>query len=388
MESPFAGAARTVPNTLLIVDDEKANRTILANLFADVHAIEKAESGQAALRRILAQPHDYCALLLDVAGNEADGFDVLEQLRRTGLSDQIPVFFITEHTDSSLTEKAYELGVMDVIRKPIVPYVVRRRVESIIELFQARKRLSYVVEDQRSELLRRAERIIELNRGMIESLSAAIEFRDGESGGHVHRIHDVTKLMLMRTDWGKGLSAQEIDEIALASIMHDIGKIAIPDAILNKPGRLTPEEFEVMKTHTVQGEMLLSHIPQLKDTGVYTYARDIARHHHERWDGTGYPDGLKGDEISPWAQIVSLADVYDALTSKRVYKEAFSREESLRMIEEGECGAFNPRLLESFLEIEPEINQLYEALRERERERENAGTASGSGTSGLNAERP
>ena len=199
---------------------------------------------------------------------------------------------------------------------------------------------------------------------MIEALSAAIEFRDGESGGHVRRIHDITKLMLVRTELGSGLSAQDIDDIALASIMHDVGKIAIPDAILSKPGRLTPEEFEVMKTHTLQGELLLSRIPQLKESGAYRYACDIARHHHERWDGRGYPDGLAGDDISIWAQIVSLADVYDALTSKRVYKSAFSREESLRMIKEGECGVFNPRLLELFLGLEPEINELYESLHE------------------------
>ena len=296
--------------------------------------------------------------------DEMDGLEMLSYLHKAGLIEQIPVFLITAETSGSVMEQAYELGVMDVIRKPIVPYIVRRRVESVIELFQARKRLSYVVEDQRSELLRRAEQIIDLNRGMIEALSAAIEFRDGESGGHVRRIHDITKLMLVRTELGSGLSAQDIDDIALASIMHDVGKIAIPDAILSKPGRLTPEEFEVMKTHTLQGELLLSRIPQLKESGAYRYACDIARHHHERWDGRGYPDGLAGNDISIWAQIVSLADVYDALTSKRVYKSAFSREESLRMIKEGECGVFNPRLLELFLELEPEINELYESLHE------------------------
>ena len=159
---------------------------------------------------------------------------------------------------------------------------------------------------------------------------------------------------------GKGFSREDVDNIALAAIMHDVGKIAIPDAILNKPGRLTPEEFQVMKTHTVQGEKLLETIPQLRESGAYEYACDIARHHHERWDGRGYPDGLKGDEISVWAQVVSLADVYDALTSKRVYKNAFSAEKALEMIQNGECGVFNPRLLSCFLEAEPEIRKMYE----------------------------
>lgn len=156
------------------------------------------------------------------------------------------------------------------------------------------------------------------------------------------------------------MDTYSIDQIALASITHDVGKIAIPDAILNKPGRLTPEEFEVMKTHTTQGAQLLGKIPHLRENGAYHYARDIARHHHERWDGRGYPDGLKGDEISPWAQIVSLADVYDALSCKRVYKDAFPREKVLEMIRDGACGVFNPKLLDAFFSVENELARLYQ----------------------------
>ena len=166
--------------------------------------------------------------------------------------------------------------------------------------------------------------------------------------------------MLTHTPLGRGLSEQDIDWISMAAIMHDVGKIAIPDAILNKPGRLTAEEYEIMKTHTVQGAMLLEKIPQMREHGAYEYAYDIARHHHERWDGRGYPDGLKGDEISIWAQIVSLADVYDALVSSRVYKGAFDRSEALRMIRDGECGVFNPELIENFMTAEPEIWKMYD----------------------------
>lgn len=351
--------ARTGADTILIVDDEPINRLVLGNIFEPDFRIEEADSGQAALDRVFLRPADYCAILLDVVMGDIDGIEVLSRLRRAGLIDDIPVFLITANASDGVTEQAYELGVMDVIRKPVVPYVVRRRVESVIELFSARRRLSYVVEDQRSELLRRAARIIDLTRGMVESLAAAIEFRDGESGGHVRRIHDITKLMLAGTPLGEGLDPQQIDDIALASIMHDVGKIAIPDAILGKPGKLTPEEFEIMKTHTVQGERLLASVPQLRESGAYLYATDIARHHHERWDGRGYPDGLAGDEISVWAQIVSLADVYDALTSERPYKKAFSREKALEMIADGQCGAFNPVLLDEFYRIEPEIARLH-----------------------------
>lgn len=264
--------------------------------------------------------------------------------------------------------EAYQLGVMDVISKPVIPYVVERRVNSVVELFQARRRLGNVVERQQSALLRQAEQIIGLSRGMIESLSTAIEFRNGESGEHVRRIHDITKYMLEHTELGDGLSPEDIDAISLAAIMHDVGKIAIPDAILNKPGRLTAEEFEIMKTHTLQGARLLERIPQMRELSAYRYACDIARHHHERWDGRGYPDGLKGEEISVWAQIVSLADVYDALVSKRVYKDAYGREKALGMIRDGACGTFNPSLLECFFRVEQELRYLYETPKEEKKD--------------------
>ena len=351
-------------DTMLVVDDEEINRLILRNLFEEDFPIEEAADGLEALEKVLASPHGFSAILLDVVMDRMDGIEALRHLRDARLTDEIPVFLITADTRSETTAEAYELGVMDVIAKPIVPYIVKRRVESVIELFEARKRLSLQVEDQRFELLRRAEEIIDLNRGMIEALSAAIEFRDGESGGHVRRIHDITKTVLAKTPFGEGLTPQQIDDIALAAIMHDVGKIAIPDAILGKPGRLTPEEFEIMKTHTVQGETLLASISQLKRSGAYRYATDIARHHHERFDGRGYPDRLKGDEISPWAQVVGLADVYDALISKRVYKDALPREEALRMIRDGECGAFNPVLLECFFQVEPEVFRLRQMMEE------------------------
>ena len=351
---------------MLIVDDEEINRLILANLFEGEFEIEEAADGQEALDALLAAPGGYAAVLLDVMMPHVDGLEVLRRLEPTGFLRRTPVFLITAERGNDVMREAYELGVMDFIGKPIVPYVVTRRVLAVVELFEARKRLSLTVEDQRVQLLERAERIIELNRGMIESLSTAIEFRDGESGLHVRRIHDITRTILLETPFGEGLSEEDVDDIALASIMHDVGKIAIPDAILCKPGRLTAEEFEVMKTHTTQGADLLARIPQMRSLGAYRYAVDIARHHHERWDGRGYPDGLVGDENSVWAQVVGLADVYDALTNKRVYKAAFTREESLRMICEGECGTFNPCLLECFLEIEPAIARLYEGAGEEE----------------------
>ena len=223
-------------------------------------------------------------------------------------------------------------------------------------------KLEYRVEQQEEEILEKTQKILELNQGMIESLSTAIEFRNEESGDHVKRIQSITALILSETDFCPGLTEEEIENIALASVMHDVGKIATPDWILTKPGKLTPEEFEIMKNHTIQGGELLERIPQLQYHGAYLYAYDIARHHHERWDGNGYPDKLKGNEITPWAQVVSIADVYDALSCKRVYKDAFPREKVLEMIRTGQCGVFNPKLLECFYEVEPKLALLYENL--------------------------
>ena len=351
-------------DTLLIVDDNEINREVLDHIFSVFYPTEHAENGKVGLDKILACPENYCAVLLDVIMPEVNGIQVLHRLHEEGLMEKIPVFLITGEASDAVMKEAYGLGVMDVISKPVVPYIVQRRVNSVVELFRARKILGNKVEEQQSELLVQAQKIIRLNEGMIESLSTAIEFRSGESGEHVRRIHDITRHLLRHTDLGDGLTEENIEHIALASIMHDVGKIAIPDAILNKPGRLTPEEFDTIKTHTTKGAALLEKIPQLREHESYRYAYDIARHHHERWDGRGYPDGLKGDEISIWAQIVALADVYDALVSRRCYKEAFPREEALNMIREGKCGVFNPLLLDRFFSVEKELSRLYSPQKE------------------------
>ena len=345
--------------TLLIVDDDAINRAVLENIFSPYYTIREAENGAEGLRAVREERDRLCAVLLDVVMPQLDGLEVLRRLHREGELARVPVFLITAETGDRVLKEAYGLGVMDVIAKPVVPYVVLRRVQSVIELFQARRRLSRTVESQQARLLEQAERMVRLSQGMIESLATAIEFRSEESGDHVRRICSITTCLLDRTELGRGLSREDVRHIGLAAILHDVGKIAVPDAILNKPGRLAAEEFEIMKTHTVQGAALLDRIPQLHEHPAYRYARDIARHHHERWDGRGYPDGLRGDEISLPAQVVSLADVYDALSCKRVYKDAFPRETVLEMIRSGACGVFNPRLLDSFLSVEEGLSRMY-----------------------------
>lgn len=352
----------TVSNTILIVDDDVINRKILRKIFSDYYQVREAENGRTGLAQILDPRNHFCAILLDVLMPEMNGIEVLRRLKAMGRVEKTPVFLITAESTENVMREAYQLGVMDVISKPVIPYVVLRRVQSIIELFEARKHLNDVVESQSIELLAQADRIIQLNQGMIEALATAIEFRNEESGGHVQRISAITRVMLENTDFGDGLDEEEVEAITLASIMHDVGKITIPDAVLTKPGKLTPEEYEIMKSHTVKGVTILESIPQLRDNGIYEYACDIARHHHERWDGRGYPDGLAGDEISPWAQVVSLADVYDALSCKRVYKDALPRDVVKEMICTGQCGVFNPHLVESFFAIEGQIYEMYREM--------------------------
>lgn len=351
---------KSIPNTLIIVDDSALNRAILHEIFKDTYKIEEAENGMECLEMILDHKEEICAVLLDIVMPVMNGMELLKILRTQRLTEQIPVFFITAEGSDQVLKEGYNMGVMDIISKPVIPYIVQKRVNSVVELFRARRQLNNVVEEQQNEILIQKQKIIELNIGMIEALSTAIEFRSGEAGAHVLRIHDITKAMLKHTKLGKGLTNEQIELIAMASIMHDVGKIAVPDAILDKPGKLTKEEYEQIKLHTIQGAKLLERIPQMRNHEAYQYAYDIARHHHERWDGNGYPDGLKGNEISVWSQIVSVADVYDALVSKRVYKDAFQAEKAVKMIVEGECGVFSPILLECFLSIEKELRLLYE----------------------------
>ncbi len=364
MEKEYKCLKRDGADSILIVDDDPVNRKILGKLFSTYYKVIEAENGQEGLNHILYGDDRLCAILLDVMMPGMNGIEVLRRMKELGLSDKIPVFIITSDNNAGVVEAAYELGVMDVIGKPVVPYTVVKRVQSVVELFEARRNLNSVVEDQNVALLEQAEKIIRLNQGLIEALATIIEFRNAESGGHVQRISMITRLLLENTVFGQGLNEEEIDNIALAAVVHDVGKITIPDAVLTKPGKLTAEEYAIMKEHTTQGVAILEKIPQLRDSGIYEYACDIARHHHERWDGRGYPDGLKGDEISPWAQVVSLADVYDALICRRVYKQPFSREKVMDMIRTGQCGTFNPQLLESFMSVEDTIFERYRNLPE------------------------
>lgn len=331
-------------NAILIVDDMEINRTILAECFKNEYQILEAADGVQAID-IIDSHENIAAVLLDLIMPKMNGLDVLRKINENGKSALFPVFIITAAESDQMLMDAYELGASDIISKPFRINFLKCRVNSLIELYRHRNELEAVVTEQ-------VERLSRINESMVETLATIIEFRDCESGEHVKRIVGLTDILLTALSDSYPeyyLPRSEISKIVMSSTLHDVGKISIPDGILNKPGRLTKEEFEIMKQHTVKGCEILANMPEdIMDRDVYKYSYDICRHHHERWDGRGYPDGLKGDDIPIWAQVVAVADVYDALTSPRVYKSAFDHDTAVKMIFDGECGTFNPKILDVF----------------------------------------
>lgn len=345
---------------ILIVDDSEMNRAILADMLENEFEILEAANGKEAIILLHQQATSIDLVLLDIVMPEMDGFEVLAMMNKYHWIEDIPVIMISAENASTYMERAYDLGVSDYISRPFEITVVRHRVRNTIMLYEKQRKLIGLVTEQIYEKEKRSKL-------MISVLSHIVEFRNGESGLHVLHIQVLTELLLeqlMKKTDRYAISPSEASLIGMASSLHDIGKIAIPDEILNKPGRLTREEFETMKTHSLEGTSMLEKLPFYQGDDLVKIATDICRWHHERYDGKGYPDGLVGDDIPISAQIVSLADVYDALTSKRVYKDAYSHEQAMKMILNGECGTFNPLLLEclqdlsSTLQTELNINSL------------------------------
>ena len=332
---------------ILIADDSEMNRSILADMLESEYEIIEAENGVEAIACIQKHGPELSLILLDIVMPELDGFGVLEVMNRHHWIDEIPVIMISSESSSFHVERAYELGITDYISRPFDAVIVHHRVVNTIVLYAKQKKLAALVMEQIDEKEKQSSL-------MIDILSHIVEFRNGESGLHVLHIRALTELLLKhlnRVSDKYRFTQEEISMICIASALHDIGKISIPGEILNKPGRLTKEEFETMKTHTTIGAEMLEKLSFHQEEPLVKEAYAICRWHHERYDGRGYPDGLKGDEIPIHAQIVALADVYDALTSERVYKKAFPHEEAIRMICNGECGAFNPLLLQCLNEI-------------------------------------
>ena len=337
---------------VLIVDDSDMNRAILNEMLKDEYCILEADNGRTALDMVDRYGDELSLVLLDIVMPGISGFEVLADLSRRSGIDNLPVIMISSEDSDDMVLRAYELGASDYINRPFDSRVVRRRVSNTIRLYAKQRRLTNLLSQQYNERVKNSRMLIDIMAGVME-------LRNGESGRHVTNIEKLTELLLGCLVQRSGtifLDNEERSTIALASALHDIGKMSIDDAILNKPGRLTPEEFEIMKTHTTMGaDMLLELGRHHVGNALMEYAYQIARWHHERWDGKGYPDGLKGDEIPIAAQVVSVADVYDALTSVRVYKDAIPHKEAIQMILDGKCGTFNPLLLDCLLEVQDRI---------------------------------
>ena len=354
------GRSLAAPETLLqeksrvlLVDDSKMNRMMLAEILGDSYHILEAENGKECIEKLQEEAGNIALVLLDINMPVMDGFEVLKAMNANHTIEDTPVIMISSEDSDAAIRRSYELGASDYVNRPFDARIVYRRVTNTIKLYAKQRRLVQMVSDQ----IRARENNTDMLVGV---LSHIVEFRNGESGLHVRHIRIITETLLhclLEVSDKYSISAEQQDLIPLASALHDIGKIGIADKILNKPGKLTPEEFEVIKTHSMLGAEMLQNLDNFGEQPLLQTAYEIARWHHERWDGRGYPDGLKGDEIPISAQLVSLADVYDALTSERCYKKSFSHEKAMQMILNGECGAFNPLLLQCLTDIQADLKE-------------------------------
>ena len=338
---------------ILIVDDAKFNRNILKEFLGETYDYLEAENGNQAIQMI-GENIGIDLMLLDINMPQMNGFEVLEIMKRSQCIDEIPVIMISSEESVDAMRKAYEMGITDYITRPFDSVIVKKRVQNTLELYANQKRLINVVVDQVYEKE-------ENNNIMLRILSNILGSRNSESSEHILHIRTATKMMLrqlLKTTDAYHLTETDIAIITTASSLHDIGKIRIPEEILNKPGRLTDEEFKIMKTHSEIGASMILDMHFLQDHPLVHTAWEICRWHHERWDGKGYPDGLKGEEIPISAQVVSIVDVYDALTSERCYKKAFDHDTAIQMILDGQCGQFNPILLKCLKELSIQLSKM------------------------------
>lgn len=359
-------------NRILIIDDADFNRDLLRALMEDDYEIEEAENGRRAIGILQEKWQQTDAVLLDLQMPVMDGYEVIECMRQNGWMKKIPILIITSEHSVDVENKCFQLGVSDFVHKPFDAGLVKNRVQNMVELFGYKNELEEKVEKQTAALKSQyqmlqvqAGKLRETNEKIVEILGTVVEYRNLESGEHIKRVKGFTRILalqLMESYPEYGLTESMIQTIEAASALHDVGKIAIPDKILLKPGRLTEEEYEYMKSHTTRGYDMLRALEGIWDDEYRRMSYEICRHHHERYDGKGYPDGLKGEEIPISAQIVSVADVYDALVSERVHKNAYSKEEAFYMIINGECGVFSPKIMEAFRLVRPRFEALADEM--------------------------
>lgn len=356
---------------ILVVDDMELNRDTIEEILETDYEVIKAKSGFEALEKVDRYENDIKAILLDLIMPDMDGFAVMYVLKEKNHMNHIPVIIISSETTVDVERKCFEYGVADFIHKPFDFTLVLKRVHNIVELYMYKGRLENKVQAQKETLIEQnkmlkvmADKLKQNNTQIIDILGTVVESRNLESGEHVKRVKGFTKILARQvmTDYPEyGLDNELVEEISAASALHDVGKIAIPDNILLKPGRLTDEEFEIMKSHTTKGCEILDNIEGAWDEKYGKLSYEICRHHHERFDGRGYPDRLVGDEIPISAQIVAVADVYDALVCERVYKKAFPKDVAYNMIIGGECGTFSPKIMKCFEKVKEQFEHFTNA---------------------------
>ena len=338
---------------ILIVDDAELNRDILKEILGETYTYLEAENGKQAIQ-IMGDNPGIDLMLLDINMPQMNGFEVLKWMNQSQCMDETPVIMISSEDAVDTMREAYEMGITDYISRPFDSVIVKKRVQNTLILYANQKHLINVVYDQVYEKE-------ENNNIMIRILSNILGSRNSESSEHILHIRTVTEILLrklVKTTDAYPMTETDISLITTASSLHDIGKIRIPEEILNKPGRLTDEELKIMKTHSEIGADIIQNMHFPKDNPLVRASWEICRWHHERWDGKGYPDGLKGEEIPISAQVVSIADVYDALTSERCYKKAFDHDTAIQMILDGQCGQFNPILLKCLKELSPQFSEM------------------------------
>ncbi len=357
-------------NKILIVDDSKFNRQVLKNILEEDYEMLEAENGREAMEVIEAHKAEIAAILLDIVMPEVNGVMLLKMLNEKDYLSEFPVLVVTSEQDVSLVAECFDYGISDFIRKPVNTDFVKQRVQKLVDLYMQKndfkerlERQTFTLRNQYKLLQQQAEQLKKSNERMIDVLGTVVEYRNLEEYTHLTMVKGFTEILArhMMQDYPEyELTEEKIKVIASASVLHDVGKVMISDAILLKPGKLTDEEFEYMKSHSLRGYDIIQSIKDLWEEDYVKCSLEITRSHHEKYDGGGYPDGLKGDEIPISAQLVSVADCYTALISESVYKDAIPMDEAFNMILQGECGVFSYKLLECFRKSKEELEEFVE----------------------------
>ncbi|MEG2782476.1 MAG: HD domain-containing protein [Oscillospiraceae bacterium] len=360
---------------VMIIDDIGENSKVLSEMLKEKYTVIVAKDLEEAAKIARLKKNKIVLILINLSLFQSGGKDAINALKKAGSLGKISVVAITEDSSNESEKLAYTLGAADTIKKPFnISFIIEKKVSTLVDIFNYQNNLEVLLRVQNKKILSQSQKLVEktemlnkINVHMMESISSVVEWRDWETGKHVKRIRCFTESLLNNVAMKfpeYELKSQDINIIAMASTTHDIGKIAIPDAILLKPGKLSAEEFEIMKTHTTKGGEMICSFNDIDVNNYLSYCKEICLCHHEKWDGRGYPNNLGGDEIPIWAQVVSIADCFDALISDRPYKKAFTYKETATMILNGECGAFSPKIIGCFKDVLVEFENLARVYRE------------------------